>query len=80
MKVGGQRTLRIPPNLAYGRDRWIKGTIPPNSHIEFDLTLLNVAQTPSEEFMVQLQDFGIGRAIGFVLLTAVLAVAPMLDL
>jgi len=63
MKVGGKRTLRIPPNLAYG-DQWFKGTIPPKSHLEFDLELIKVAQNPGEELLMQLQAFGVGRALG----------------
>ena len=77
MKVGGQRTLRIPPNLAYG-DVWFKGTIPPKAHLEFDVELVNIASTPQEEFMEQLQAFGIGRALGLVACTAIFVVAPNL--
>ncbi len=77
MKVGGLRTIRIPPNLAYG-DEWYKGTIPPSAHLEFDLELKNIAQTPQEEFQVQLEKFGIGRVIGGVIILIIFAVSPML--
>ena len=77
MKVGGERVLRIPPSLAYG-DKWYKGTIPPNAHLEFDLELLNIAQTQQEELMVQLEDFGVARLAGFVVCIGLLAVTPLL--
>merc|ERR1719253_1316555 len=63
MKVGGKRTLRIPPNLAYG-DQWFKGTIPPSSHLEFDVEMLRVAEGGGDEFMMKLENYGIGRAVG----------------
>jgi len=77
MRVGGQRTLRIPPSLAFG-DRWVKGTIPPNSHVEFDLELKSIAQNPVEEALVQL-NVGPGRAITAVVLVLILAISPMLS-
>uniref|UniRef100_A0A0C9RNQ2 peptidylprolyl isomerase n=1 Tax=Wollemia nobilis TaxID=56998 RepID=A0A0C9RNQ2_9CONI len=44
MKVGGQRLLIVPPELAYGN----KGIqeIPPNATLEVDLELLAIKQSP----------------------------------
>ncbi|XP_078181128.1 FKBP-like peptidyl-prolyl cis-trans isomerase family protein isoform X2 [Carex rostrata] len=44
MKVGGQRILIVPPELAYG-SRGVQ-EIPPNATIELDVELLSIKQTP----------------------------------
>lgn len=45
MKEGGERLLAIPPALGYG-DKQV-GTIPPNSTLVFDVTLVKVEDAPA---------------------------------
>ena len=40
MKVGGQRKLKIPPELGYGSQD--KGMIPPNSTLQFEVELIEI--------------------------------------
>ena len=40
MRVGGQRRLVVPPDLAYGDTR--KGIVPPNATLVFDIELVSV--------------------------------------
>ncbi|KAI9122137.1 hypothetical protein K1719_006826 [Acacia pycnantha] len=44
MRVGGQRLLIVPPELAYG-SRGVQ-EIPPNATIEIDVELLSIKQSP----------------------------------
>ena len=42
MRVGGQRRLVLPPDLAYGSQSPPGSIIPPNATLVFDITLNNV--------------------------------------
>ena len=42
MKVGGERTLIIPPELGYGPSGTPDGDIPPNATLLFDVQLVKV--------------------------------------
>jgi FKBP-type peptidyl-prolyl cis-trans isomerase len=78
MKVGGRRLVRVPPNKGYG-DNWYRGVVPPNSHLEFDVTVVQVASGPVEEFQMKLEQFGVERALGAAVCLAYLALSPMIE-
>lgn len=78
MKLGGQRKVKVPPNRGYG-DSWYRGVVPPNSHLEFDVTLMKIAQSPGEEFQMKLEQFGVERAIGGGVCFLYLALSPILE-
>ncbi|MFL2543509.1 MAG: FKBP-type peptidyl-prolyl cis-trans isomerase [Alphaproteobacteria bacterium] len=50
MKVGGKRTLLIPPQLAYG-DKGAGELIPPNASLIFDINIIDV-QDPSYKLVM----------------------------
>ena len=49
MRVGGKRTFKIPPNLAYGK-KGIKNIIPPNSSLIFEIEILKIQ--PHNYFLI----------------------------
>eukprot|EP00986_Skeletonema_menzelii_P005725 scaffold2119_cov138-Skeletonema_menzelii.AAC.5 len=77
MKVGGVRKVRVPPNRGYG-DKWYRGIVPPDSHLEFEAELVDIAQNPLEELNLKMEQFGYERAIGAGLCLAYLAASPFL--
>lgn len=45
MKVGGKRTIYLPPNLGYGSQGTPGGPIPPNAALVFEIELLDIMST-----------------------------------
>ena len=43
MKLGGERTIHVPPELGYGRDGCAACKIPPHAQLQFDVTLLGIS-------------------------------------
>jgi FKBP-type peptidyl-prolyl cis-trans isomerase len=41
MREGGRRLLVIPPDLAYG-DQGVRGAVPPNATLVFEIQLVEV--------------------------------------
>ena len=79
MKVGGVRGVKVPPTKGYGSE-WYRGIVPPNSHLEFqNVEILKIASSPVDEIQMKLEQFGVERAAGLVLLTAFLAISPILE-
>lgn len=44
MRVGGRRSLIVPPNLAWG-DRQV-GEVPPNSELTIEVEVLSIKRNP----------------------------------
>ena len=78
MKVGGKRTLRIPPRLGYGR-RGSGDAIPPNSDLEFDIEITEKDDGALAPFLYKT---GIGMNVktgGLLFFIVFLAVSPFID-
>ena len=77
MKEGGKRTLRVPPELAYGEKGAGNGKIPPNSDLEIMVEVKSVARGPIAGNLALL---GQNRLLGFTILLAISILAPMLGI
>lgn len=68
MKVGGKRTLKIPPQLAYG-DRGAGDVIPGGAHLQFDCELKGIANNAIEEKMAQATSMNPAKQFFYVFVT-----------
>jgi FKBP-type peptidyl-prolyl cis-trans isomerase len=75
IKEGGKRIIRLPPKLAYGNKGAGNGKIPPNSDLEFEVEVTSVARGPIAGTLAMV---GKTRVSGFAVLTAILAITPMI--
>jgi FKBP-type peptidyl-prolyl cis-trans isomerase len=64
MKKGGSYRLWIPPELAYGPQGAGNGVIPPNSVLDFDVTLVDVAPNAALGMMGGMGGGGAGAGAG----------------
>ena len=79
MKVGGKRTLKIPPQQDYGY-QCAGAAILPGAHLMFDCELKSIANFPAEEKLAEMKSsinpfnhlafsFIIGNVVYFVIPT-----------
>ena len=71
--VGTKRTIKVPPNKAYGK-KGARG-IPPMSDLMFEVEVKAVARSPFERIIAKI---GTDRLAGFAALIAFLAISPYL--
>jgi FKBP-type peptidyl-prolyl cis-trans isomerase len=71
------RTIRVPPNCAYGMKGTYDGRVPPNADLEFVITMKRLVSYESAPLLAQLAMFGELRLIGLLGCVAVLALPPL---
>jgi FKBP-type peptidyl-prolyl cis-trans isomerase len=77
MSDGTTRTLRVPPNKAYGAQGTFDGKIPPNADLEFTITMKRLVSNTDSPILAQLALFGELRLVGLIGCVSVLALPPL---
>lgn len=80
MKIGGDRRLLIPSELAYGITGTADGTIPPNTDLEFEISIVNAerqqsgisAETKVKGFVGLAGFLSFMALVGFIVVTKIL--------
>ena len=75
LKVGGKRTIKIPPSLAYGSRGAGDGVIPPNADLIFDCELKSISTGPVAEFLAA-TGIGLNPRTGFLVLFIASIILP----